>query len=335
MNWRLADRTLDLAQPLAAGIVNVTVDSMFEGARSGTPEQAVADGLALVEAGFDMLDLGAVAAKAGPPVSPEDEAAALVPAIAGLVAAPTFRGSLSTDVVDSEPRNPEGAFRGSFSTDTADIEPRNVVGLPISADTFSPEVARRALAAGAHAVNDISGGSEEMFGLVAEAGCGYVLMHIEGAPRVDRPWRRYDDVVDHLKAWFEGRVELARELGVAEEQIAIDPGLDFDLSPDQDLEILRRLGELRSLGLPLYVSLSRKDFIGAVLAGSWEGRLPPGEREWGTVAAVALAVREGADILRIHDRSSLQAMRVAGRITRADRPQPSILRRFEADRRSV
>jgi dihydropteroate synthase len=291
MTWRLADRTLDLAQPLAAGIVNVTVDSMFEGARSGTPEQAVADGLALVEVGFDMLDLGAVAAKAGPPVSADDEAAALVPAIEGLT---------------------RGAFPGQETGNALLDSPR----IPISADTFSPEVARQALAAGAHAVNDISGGSEKMFALVAETGCGYVLMHIEGPPRVDRAWRDYGDVVDHLKSWFEGRVELARELGVAEEQIAIDPGLDFDLSPDQDLEILRRLGELRSLGLPLYVSLSRKDFIGAVLAGSWDGRWPAGEREWGTVAAVALAVREGADILRIHDRSSLQAMRVAGRISR-------------------
>jgi dihydropteroate synthase len=207
--------------------------------------------------------------------------------------------------------------------------------VPISADTFSPEVARRALDAGAHAVNDISGGSEAMFGLVAERGCGYVLMHIEGPPRVDRPWRQYGDVVDHLKAWFEGRVELARELGVAEDQIAIDPGLDFDLSPDQDLEILRRLGELRGLGLPLYISLSRKDFIGAVLAGSWESRLPPGEREWGTVAAVALAVREGADILRIHDRSSLQAMRVAGRITRADGPISRAHGDISAHRRAV
>jgi dihydropteroate synthase len=276
MSWRLTSQLLDLDQPVAAGIVNVTVDSMFEGARSGTPEQACADGLAMVEAGFDMLDLGAVAAKAGPPVTAENEAAALVPAIEGLAGA----------------------------------------GVPVSADTFSVEVARRALEAGAQAVNDISGGSEEMFRLVAETGCGYVLMHIEGPPRVDRPWRQYADIVDHLRDWFEGRVELARELGVAEEQIAIDPGLDFDLSPDQDLEILRRLGELRSLGLPLYVSLSRKDFIGAVLAGSWEGRLPPAEREWGTVAAVALAVREGADVLRIHDRSSLQALRVAGRIVK-------------------
>ena len=289
--WSLAGEDLDLTRPVGAGIVNVTVDSMFEGARSGTPEQAVADGLALAAAGFDMLDLGAVAAKAGPPVPAEQEAAALVPAV-------------------------EGLTRSAFpvqETQNALLDPP---GCPISADTFSVEVARRALDAGAVAVNDISGGSEEMFGLVADSGCGYVLMHIEGPPRVDRSWREYDDVVDHLRAWFEGRVELAQELGVSEEQIAIDPGLDFDLSPDQDLEILRRLGELRALGLPLYVSLSRKDFIGAVLAGSWEKRWPAGEREWGTVAAATLAIREGADILRIHDRSSLQAMRVAGEIVR-------------------
>ena len=274
MPWRLADRSLDLSQPLAAGIVNVTTDSMFEGARSGTPERAVADGLALVEAGFDMLDVGAVAARSGPPVPPEVEAGALVPAIEGLAGA----------------------------------------GVPVSADTFSVEVARQALAAGAVAANDIAGGSEEMFELVAESGCGYVLTHIEGPPRVERPAREYDDVVDHLKSWFGGRVEVAQRLGVSEEQIAIDPGLDFDLTTEQDLEILRRLPELRRLGLPLYVSLSRKDFVGAVLAGSWEERLPAEDREWGTVAAVALAVRSGADILRIHDRSSLQAVRVAGRV---------------------
>jgi dihydropteroate synthase len=312
MVWRLADRTLDLARPIGAGIVNVTVDSMFEGARSGTPEQAVADGLTLAEAGFEMLDVGAVAAKAGPPVPPEDEAAALVPAVQGLVT----------------------ELRGSFCTDDVQKEPGKGLGVPVSVDTFSPEVARRALAAGAEAVNDISGGCGEMFALVAASGCGYVLMHIEGPPRVDRAWREYDDVVDRLRAWFEGRVELARDLGVSEEQIAIDPGLDFDLSPDQDLEILRRLGELRALGLPLYVSLSRKDFIGAVLAGSWEGRLPAREREWGTVAAVTLAVREGADVLRLHDRSSLQAMRVAAEIVTpgVDGPISRDISRFEARR---
>src|SRR5215213_8685933 len=304
--WKLAGGDLDLAQPIGAGIVNVTADSMFEGARSGTPEQAVADGLALAEAGFEMLDVGAVAAKAGPPVSPEDEAAALVPAVEGL--ASRLGGANARAGRIQRPLN-SSPHRGQKSADAE-------FGVPVSADTFSPEVAGRALAAGAEVVNDISGGCEEMFELVAETGCGYVLMHIEGPPRADRSWRKYDDVVDHLRAWFEGRVELARDLGVAEEQIAIDPGLDFDLSPEQDLEILRRLGELRALGLPLYVSLSRKDFIGAVLAGSWDERLPALEREWGTVAAVTLAVREGADVLRIHDRSSLQAMRVAAEIVR-------------------
>ena len=279
MPWRLADRTLELERPIAAGIVNVTSDSMFEGARSGTAEQAIADGLELVEAGFEMVDVGAVAARNGPPVGVEQEAAALIPAIEGLAA----------------------------------------TGLPVSADTFSVEVARRALAAGAVAVNDISGGSEEMFELVAESGCGYVLMHIEGPPRVERPAREYDDVVDHMKSWLGGRIEAASRLGVDVEQIAIDPGLDFDLTVEGNLEVLRRLGELRELGPALYVSLSRKDFIGAVLAGSWEERLPAAEREWGTVAAVALAVREGADVLRIHDRSSLQAVKVAGAVTSSPR----------------
>jgi dihydropteroate synthase len=272
--WRLADRTLELAQPLAAGIVNVTADSMFAGARSGTPERAVEDGRALAEAGFEMLDVGAVAARSGPPVPVEDEAAALIPAIEGLAG----------------------------------------TGVPISADTFSVEVARRALDAGAVAINDISGGCEEMFRLAGASGCGYVLTHIEGPPRVERAPRRYGDAIEHLKRWFGGRIEAARGLGVEMERIAIDPGLDFDLTVEQDLEVLRRLPELRELGLPLYVSLSRKDFIGAVLAGSWEERLPAEEREWGTVAAAALAVRGGADVLRLHDRSALQAVRVAGRI---------------------
>jgi len=275
LEWKLDDRTLELEHPVGAGIVNVTDDSMFEGARSGTPERAIEDGLAVAEAGFEMLDVGAVAARSGPPVTAEDEAARLVPAIQGL----------------------------AERTD-----------LPVSADTFSPEVARRALTAGAVAINDIGGGSDEMFELAAESGCGLVLMHIEGPPRQDRPTPRYDDPVDHLRDWFSARVENALARGVSEEQIAIDPGLDFDLSVADDLEILRRLTDLRGLGRPLYVSLSRKDFLGAILAGSWEERLPAAEREWATAAATALAVRGGADILRLHDPSALQAMRVAAAI---------------------
>jgi dihydropteroate synthase len=273
--WRLTDRTLDLERPVGVGIVNVTDDSMFEGARSGTPEGAIADGVTLAEAGFEMLDVGAVAARSGPPVPAREEAAKLVPAIQGL-----------TGQVD----------------------------LPLSADTFSPEVARAALGAGAAAINDIGGGSEEMFELAAESGCGLVLMHIEGPPREDRPTPRYSDPVDHLKGWFSERIETAVARGVSEDQIAIDPGLDFDLSVADDLEIIRRLAELKELGRALYVSLSRKDFLGALLAGSWDERAPAGEREWATAAATTLAVVAGADLLRLHDRSALQAMRIAGAI---------------------
>ena len=168
---------------------------------------------------------------------------------------------------------------------------------------------------GAVAVNDISGGvgrdvragRRERLRLRADAHRGAAPGRPPGA-RVRRRRR------PPARPGSRGESSEPLALGVAEEQIAIDPGLDFDLSTDQDLEILRRLGELGGLGLPLYVSLSRKDFIGAVLAGSWEERWPAGEREWGTVAAVALAVRARADILRIHDRSSLQAIRVAAAI---------------------
>ena len=275
LRWQLADRALEFGRPVGVGIVNVTDDSMFEGARSRTPERAIEDGLALADAGFEMLDVGAVAARSGPPVPPREEAAKLVPAIEGLAG--------RTD-------------------------------LPLSADSFSPEVARAALGAGAVAINDIGGGDDEMFELAAESGCGLVIMHIEGPPREDRPTPRYADPVDHLRGWFTARIEAAAERGVAEEQIALDPGLDFDLSVADNLEVVRRLAELKELGRPLYVSLSRKDFLGAVLAGSWDQRAPAADREWATAAATTLAVVAGADLLRLHDPSALQAMRLAAAI---------------------
>ena len=136
-------------------------------------------------------------------------------------------------------------------------------------------------------------------------------MHIEGPPRVERQPPDYPDVVARLLEFFAERIDRARELGVGEEVIAIDPGLDFDLSVDHDIEILRRLEDLHALGRPLYVSLSRKDFIGAIGAGSWEGRRAPAERGAGTIAAATLATLAGAQIHRLHDPEALDAIRVA------------------------
>jgi dihydropteroate synthase len=155
-----------------------------------------------------------------------------------------------------------------------------------------------------------------MLELVAEFGCGYVLMHIDGPPRVARRSRPRSDAVVELVAWFEGRLDAAASLGVEAEQTAIDPGLDFDLTVDDDLAVLRGLGELRALGRPLYLALSRKDFLGALLAGSWERRVPPERREWATAAATALAVAAGAELVRLHDRTALDALRVAEAIAR-------------------
>jgi dihydropteroate synthase len=273
--WKLRSEKLGFPRPLVVGIVNVTDDSFFPGARSGTADQAVLDGMRLTREGFDLIDVGAVAARSGPPVPSGTEAARLVPAIEGLGGR----------------------------------------GVRVSADTFSPAVARRALRAGAEAINDIGGGEDpEMFEVVAEAGCGYVLMHIEGRPREDREPRPQGDPIEHLLGWFSERMQAALARGVAEEQIALDPGLDFDLTVDDDLEILRRLDELHDLGRPLFVSLSRKDFLGAVLAGSWDERAPATDREWATAAAAALAVTAGAQLMRLHDRTALDAVRVAGRV---------------------
>jgi dihydropteroate synthase len=276
--WRISGATLEFGPPRAAGIVNVTDDSFFSGARSGTPERAIADGLRLVDAGFEMLDVGAVAARSGPPVGADDEAARLIPAVAGLAAE---------------------------------------AGVPVLADTFSPEVAARAAEAGAAAINDIGGGQPELLEAIAESDCGYVLMHIEGPPRVDRPAPHYDDVVAHLKAWFAAGLERCEAAGIAPERVALDPGLDFDLTTDDGIEIMRRLGELRELGRPLFVALSRKDFLGAIVAGSWEERLEPDERGPATLAATALAVQQGAEMLRLHDVEALDAMNVAAAIAGA------------------
>ncbi len=276
--WRLSGG-LELGFPpsLAAGVVNVTADSFYSGARSVTPEHAIEDGLRLVEAGFDLLDVGAVAARSGPPVEADAEIESLAPAIAGL------------------------AERS---------------GVPVMADTFQPEVARAALDAGAVAINDISGGSEEMYELVAERGCGYVLMHIGGPPRVDRAPPVYDDVVAHVKAWFAERIERMLAVGVVAEQVVIDPGPDFDKGVDDTIELVGRIPELQELGRPVMAAISRKDYLGAVTAGSWDARPDADERGAATLAAVTLATAQGAEILRLHDPEALDAMRVAEAIAR-------------------
>ena len=168
---------------------------------------------------------------------------------------------------------------------------------PISIDTTKAEVARAALDAGADIVNDVSAGlfDPQMLPLVSERGVPVVLMHMLGKPRTMQQDPRYDDVTQEVKAFLEERARGALAAGVARDKIVIDPGFGFGKTREHNLELLRNLHRFTELGYPVLVGTSRKSFIGATLD------LPVAERLEGTAATVALAVANGAAIVRVHD----------------------------------
>jgi dihydropteroate synthase len=181
----------------------------------------------------------------------------------------------------------------------------------VSIDTSKAAVAEAALDAGATIVNDVTAlRRDPAIGVVcAERGAGLILMHMQGDPRTMQENPTYDDVVDEVKVFLAERMQAAVDAGVAEERIWLDPGIGFGKNLDHNLELLRRLGELRGLGRPLVVGTSRKSFIGKI-DGS-----PVDERLGGTIASSILAAAEGADVLRVHDvAEAAQAAKVAGAI---------------------
>jgi dihydropteroate synthase len=180
------------------------------------------------------------------------------------------------------------------------------VDVPVSIDTYKAVVARAGLEAGAHMVNDIWGfrHDPEMAPLVAEFGVPAVIMH-------NQRGREFRDVLGDIRAGLETSVGIAGEAGVPAERLVVDPGFGFGWTEVQNLEMLRRLGELRELGLPILVGASRKSTIGAVLG------LPLEERLMGTAATTALAIASGADIVRAHDvREMVQVCRMADAVVR-------------------
>lgn len=179
----------------------------------------------------------------------------------------------------------------------------------ISVDTYKAEVAARALEAGAFMINDISALRMDpaMVAVCRDADCPVVLMHMQGEPRNMQADPRYDDVVDEVYRFFVERLEWAVGQGLREENLLIDPGIGFGKTVEHNLEILRNLGTFRSLGRPVVVGTSRKRFL-----GSLTGVERAAERDVATAATTALAVREGAHILRVHSvASNIEALRVA------------------------
>jgi dihydropteroate synthase len=253
---RAAGRELELGdRPWLMGVVNATPDSFSD---AGQHPDKVALGERLLEDGADVLDVGGESATTNrPPVAAEEEIARVVPVVAAL------------------------AQRGAV----------------VSIDTYKPAVAEAAIAAGAAIVNDVSGLRDPALADVcARTGAALVVMHTRAAPkeRLQDPGR-YDDVVADVVGFLRERCELARERGVADEQLILDPGPDFAKTPAQTIALLRRLDEVAALGRPLLLAVSRKDFIGALT------RRPPRERLAGTLAALAWGVDHGASILRVHD----------------------------------
>ncbi len=254
------------------GVVNVTPDSFSDGGLYLDPEAAIAHGRELAAAGAEILDVGGESTRPGAEaVSAEEELARVVPVVEGLAE------------LDAE----------------------------VSVDTSKARVAAAALEAGAAIVNDVTAlrGDPEMAGLCAERGATVVLMHMLGDPRTMQDDPRYDDVVAEVEAFLAERLEAAVAAGIAEERVWLDPGIGFGKTAAHNLELLRRLGELRELGRPLVVGTSRKSFIGRVDGSA------AGERLGGTIASSVLAAAEGAAVLRVHDVAELrQALAVAAAV---------------------
>ena len=257
--WKLRTRQLALDRPQVMGILNLTSDS-FSGDGVGVNlAAAVRRADALRAAGANIIDVGAESARADRPVLDEEAEAVVV----GKVVAALARESHL-----------------------------------VSCDTYKPLVARAALDAGAEIVNDISGLTLGIgaAGEAAQAGAGYVLNYSHSVPkrRPETP-PSYLDVVAETVAWMEARIAQVEAAGLGRTQVAIDPGIAFGKSHDEDIQVLRRLGELRSAGLPVLLAHSRKNFIGSIT-----GR-DPGERDLETHVLSALAYEQGVRIFRVHD----------------------------------
>lgn len=230
--------TLDFARrTLIMGIINVTPDSFFDGGRRFDPATAIADGVAMIASGADILDIGGESTRPGAqPVSQDEEIARVLPVVRGL---------------------------------------RAQVGAPISIDSYKANVARAALDAGADIVNDISAlrFDPEMASMVAAEKVPLILMHMQGTPRTMQKEPQYSDVVREVRDFLAAQLYQAMDAGVAQDAVVIDPGIGFGKTIEHNLQLLRGLPMLAALGQPLLVGVSRKTFIGKILGAEPAERL--------------------------------------------------------------
>ena len=247
-------------ETLVMGILNITPDSFSDGGLYFQREQAVNHAKVILEAGADILDIGGESTRPGAePINAQDEIERVIPVI-------------------QEIRN-------------------TYPDCLISIDSYKPEVARKAIMAGANIINDISGLSidDSMINLISDKKVPVIIMHMNGTPKNMQMDPIYKDLVSDVISFFRNQINKARAGGVRDDQIILDPGIGFGKTVDHNFSLIQHLGEICDLGYPVLIGPSRKSFIGSTLD------LPAEERIEGTAASVCAGIMHGARIVRVHD----------------------------------
>ena len=280
MHWTTTRFRVDLSRLRVMGIVNVTPDSFSDGGQHADASSALRHAEQLLREGADLLDIGGESTRPGsPPVPLAEELRRVLPVV-------------------------REALR---------------LGVPISVDTYKPEVMAAVLELGADIINDVWGlrrasqtggpGAREV--VAAHPRCGVCVMHMHRDPRSMQVAPMQGDAVPQVLAFFERAVHQLEALGLGRDRLVLDPGIGFGKTVAQNLALLARQQELLVAGCPLLVGWSRKSTLGAVLGSEGAGPLPPAERVVASVAAALMAVERGARIVRVHDvRETAEALRV-------------------------
>jgi len=293
--WQLPSRSLELGpRTLIMGVVNVTPDSFSDGGRFFEPQPAIAHALQMLDEGADILDIGGESTRPGvsvlphesnhkPAVTEDEELRRVMPVLEGVLTA-------RPDVV-------------------------------ISVDTYKSGVARRAIAAGAEIVNDVSAfqWDSAMAHACAELRCGVVMMHTRGQPGEWRDLSPEPDITSLVVHDLANHVQVALDSGVERQRIVLDPGFGFGKNFEENYPLLAHLDRLQRMEFPLLAGTSRKSFVGRTVGKRRGGEdAPPHERYYGSLAAMVVSILHGAHIVRIHDvRPAVEAAAIADAVLAA------------------
>jgi dihydropteroate synthase len=269
MQFRCGRFTLDFGTPKVMGIVNVTPDSFSDGGKYSQTEFAVSHALTLIEEGAAVLDIGGESTRPGAtPVPVDEELQRVIPVIEALIA--------------------------------------EKITVPISIDTYKPEVMRAAIAAGASILNDVRGLQEpDALSIIAESDAGVCIMHMQGTPQTMQENPHYDDVVGEVNAFLKKQRDICLAVGISQDRIMLDPGFGFGKTRAHNIALAKGLPQLLALNCPLLVGLSRKSVLGQVTGNDVDARL------YASIAAAVVSGMQGAHLLRVHDvKATVEALKV-------------------------